>query len=179
MSTPAFIAVARFGLGAKPGDLDGIARDAKSWVMAQLARPNPMPRALDGLATGQQAAAELTRVVRRGVAAIEQTLRQGARQAYVEEAGLRVRAQVESEQPVHERLVAFWSNHFTVSVQRLLTQCEQEGRALSATVAAPGHAWRVVNSGPAELAGSYSELLSAAGNLISNAVRYTPASGLI
>ncbi|MDP2370173.1 phosphate regulon sensor histidine kinase PhoR [Rhodoferax sp.] len=66
-----------------------------------------------------------------------------------------------------------------VSLQRLLAQCEQEGRALSTTVAAPGHAWCVVNTGPAELAGSYSELLSAAGNLISNAVRYTPASGLI
>ncbi len=118
MSTPAFIAVARFGLGAKPGDLDRIARDPKSWVMTQLARPNPMPPALDGLATGQHAAAAFTRVVRRGAAAVEQNLRQGARQAYVEEAGLRIKAQVESEQPVHERLVAFWSNHFTVSVQR-------------------------------------------------------------
>ncbi len=66
-----------------------------------------------------------------------------------------------------------------VPVQRLLSQCEQEGRELSATVAAPGHVWRVLNTGPAELAGSYAELLSAAGNLVSNAVRYTPASELI
>ncbi len=118
MSTPAFIALARFGLGARPGDLDIVARDPKSWVMAQLARPIAMPRALDGLGTGQQAAADFTRIVRRGAAAVEQNIRQGARQAYVEEAGRRTLAQVESDQPVHERLVAFWSNHFTVSVQR-------------------------------------------------------------
>ena len=66
-----------------------------------------------------------------------------------------------------------------VSVERLLTLCEQEGRELSNVLAAPGHAWRWVNSGPPELAGSFAELFSAIGNLISNAVRYTPASGLI
>ncbi|MBK6293663.1 MAG: phosphate regulon sensor histidine kinase PhoR [Rhodoferax sp.] len=66
-----------------------------------------------------------------------------------------------------------------ISMQRLVSQSEQEGRELSATIAAPGHTWRVVNTGPTELAGTYSELLSAAGNLVSNAVRYTPASGMI
>lgn len=66
-----------------------------------------------------------------------------------------------------------------VAVERLLSQCEQEGRALSAMVAPPGHMWQIISNGPAELAGSYTELLSALGNLISNAVRYTPASGSI
>ena len=37
-------------------------------------------------------------------------------QRYVKEAAARTLAQVESRQPLRERLVAFWSNHFTVSV---------------------------------------------------------------
>lgn len=40
------------------------------------------------------------------------------REVYVREAAARLRAQVDTPVPVYERLVAFWSNHFTVSVQR-------------------------------------------------------------
>ena len=39
-------------------------------------------------------------------------------QRYVKEAQARILAQVQSRQPLRERLVAFWSNHFTVSVAR-------------------------------------------------------------
>ena len=66
-----------------------------------------------------------------------------------------------------------------LSTERLLSQCEQDGRELSIMLAPPGHTWSRVMAGPAEVAGSYAELQSAVSNLISNAVRYTPASGLI
>ena len=36
MTAPAYIAVARFGLGARPGELDGAGRDPKGWALAQL-----------------------------------------------------------------------------------------------------------------------------------------------
>jgi uncharacterized protein (DUF1800 family) len=39
-------------------------------------------------------------------------------QRYVKEAEARILAQVQSRQPLRERLVAFWSNHFTVSIAR-------------------------------------------------------------
>jgi two-component system phosphate regulon sensor histidine kinase PhoR len=60
----------------------------------------------------------------------------------------------------------------------LLAQVEQESRALSATL---GKAQELRFTAPAglEVGGSASELLSAASNLVSNAVRYTPASGQI
>ena len=69
-----------------------------------------------------------------------------------------------------------------VSVDELVGQCAEEGQALSAMLwpvpAAPqqvrAHALPAV-----ELAGSVSELRSALSNLVSNAVRYTPAGGLI
>ena len=37
---------------------------------------------------------------------------------YMKEAEARILAQVQSRQPLRERLVAFWSNHFTVSIAR-------------------------------------------------------------
>ncbi|HEY8014178.1 MAG TPA: DUF1800 family protein, partial [Dongiaceae bacterium] len=39
-------------------------------------------------------------------------------QRYVKEVEARILAQVQSRQPLRERLVAFWSNHFTVSIAR-------------------------------------------------------------
>jgi two-component system phosphate regulon sensor histidine kinase PhoR len=60
----------------------------------------------------------------------------------------------------------------------LATQCEEEARALGAAL---GKAQQLYfGSAPAlEIAGAPSELLSALSNLVSNAVRYTPADGRI
>jgi two-component system phosphate regulon sensor histidine kinase PhoR len=73
--------------------------------------------------------------------------------------------------------------HEWTPVHALLTQCEQESRALSALLApAPGKA-HVLRFEPApdagDIAGSQTELLSAMSNLVSNAVRYTPPGGTI
>ena len=63
-------------------------------------------------------------------------------------------------------------------VASLMTQCEQEGRALSA-VLGRSHDLRFGDPPALEIAGSPTELLSALSNLVSNAVRYTPAGGTI
>lgn len=118
MSAAALQTVSRFGLGAKPGELERVATDPRGWAIEQIARKPEMPSSLARLGTGAQAAAEFSRQRRRGNAALEQHIRQGARAAYVEEAGLRIQAQIQTSQPLVERLVTFWSNHFTVSVQR-------------------------------------------------------------
>jgi two-component system, OmpR family, phosphate regulon sensor histidine kinase PhoR len=60
----------------------------------------------------------------------------------------------------------------------LMAQCEQEGRALSA-VLARAQQLRFEPPPAIEIAGSSTELLSAMSNLVSNAVRYTPAGGSI
>ena len=72
------------------------------------------------------------------------------------------------------------------SVGALLQRCEQEARALSAQITPPAAApQRLVFPPPAqlqacgEIAGNPEELHSALSNLIANAVRYTPAGGLI
>jgi uncharacterized protein (DUF1800 family) len=112
----AFIAVNRFGLGARPGELAAAASDPRGWLERQLGHV-AQPRLVD--ATGGQRMAQLLELRRRGGdAAVQQELRQGIREHYIEDMGRRGRAQIESEAPLRERLVAFWSNHFTVSVQR-------------------------------------------------------------
>ena len=66
-----------------------------------------------------------------------------------------------------------------ISTANLLTQCEQEARALSVMLAPPGHQL-TFDPGPAcEIAGIHGEIWSALSNLVANAVRYTPEAGLI
>jgi len=66
-----------------------------------------------------------------------------------------------------------------VTTSALLAQCEQEARALSAVLAPAGHRLEFETGPPCELAGAQNELFSAMANLVTNAVRYTPASGMI
>jgi two-component system phosphate regulon sensor histidine kinase PhoR len=69
-----------------------------------------------------------------------------------------------------------------VSLPDLMTQCEQEGRALSAVLLpaqAPVQHLRFDVLPGLALAGSQYELRSALSNLISNAIRYTPPGGQI
>ncbi|RYY85052.1 MAG: DUF3329 domain-containing protein, partial [Comamonadaceae bacterium] len=61
-------------------------------------------------------------------------------------------------------------------VAALLSQCEQETRALAAALGKSLHL-QFAGQAQSELSGAPSELLSALSNLVSNAVRYTPAGG--
>lgn len=74
--------------------------------------------------------------------------------------------------------------HSPLDLSRLLRDCEQEARALSASVVqgGPAHAVTFVVApalGGVQLLGDGRELQSAVSNLVSNAVRYTPAGGRI
>ncbi len=62
-----------------------------------------------------------------------------------------------------------------VQAAALMAQCEQEGRELSQLLTADSHALEFRCRTACEVSGSQSELLSAMSNLVSNAVRYTPA----
>lgn len=63
-------------------------------------------------------------------------------------------------------------------VPTVVSQCEQEAQALSA-ILGKAHALHFAPAPGLEIAGSPHELLSALSNLVSNAVRYTPAGGSI
>lgn len=66
-----------------------------------------------------------------------------------------------------------------IPVSQLMKQCEQDGRDLSRMLVTQSHDMHFVQEGLCDIAGSHSELLSAMTNLVSNAVRYTPAGGKI
>lgn len=119
MSTKdAFIATTRFGLGPKRGELTRVADDPRGWLKAQLGDV-PLPAGFDGLRPGHETFTEFVRAIR-GTKEPDKrkVIRKAAREIYLKEAALRTRAQIESDAPFRERLVVFWSNHFTVSVKR-------------------------------------------------------------
>jgi uncharacterized protein (DUF1800 family) len=158
-SVEGFIAVNRFGLGAKPGELDAASADPRGWLKGQLSSELTTPQALAALPPSQDILAELDqlRAARRNAAGIGATgigragkgaggtaparmplgevdaagaaagaardqlfaeLGKRGREIYQQEAAARTLAQIESDQPLRERLTLFWSNHFTVSVIR-------------------------------------------------------------
>ena len=113
----AFIAANRFGLGAKPGELRSLASDPQGWLEAQIDRDSALPAPLSGLPPARDAVAAFLEARRQG-RDVAKLVRGRLREDYLREAGLRTVAAIRSEAPFRERLVAFWSNHFTVSVKR-------------------------------------------------------------
>jgi two-component system phosphate regulon sensor histidine kinase PhoR len=65
------------------------------------------------------------------------------------------------------------------AVRALVAQCEAEAGALSSRIAAQGHRLSFRIEVDSDIAGAANELQSAMSNLVSNAVRYTPAGGEI
>ncbi|MCC7045106.1 MAG: DUF1800 domain-containing protein [Alphaproteobacteria bacterium] len=83
-------------------------RDAVPAQSQARARDNPDPQE-------RQAALRQRREALAAVPGMEDNL---PRVAYQNDVAARLRVQVATTTPVYERLVAFWANHFTVSVQR-------------------------------------------------------------
>lgn len=120
----AFIAVNRFGLGARRGELAEAAGDPRGWVAQQLAGTPSMPKQLAAFRPSSASIAELMEFQRQDKsekdATRKQELRVKMREAFIAEAGARTAAQIATQTPAVERLVVFWSNHFTVSARKPL-----------------------------------------------------------
>lgn len=127
----AVTAAQRFGLGPRPGDLAIISSDPRGWLTAQLGRTPQRPTALADLApvTNRIAAIKADRVARKEHkqdASVNATTKPATvasdgnnlRQLFIADAAIRCDVAIASEVPLVERLVQFWSNHFTVSGQR-------------------------------------------------------------
>ena len=123
------IAVLRFGLGARPGDLQGVGADPRAWLLAQTKGPAPL--AVDAaLATSEQifagllAARDEKQQMKREAAqsADPKVAFNAIREAYQPHYRAQVLARAQSAalttRPFAERLVHFWSNHFTVSADK-------------------------------------------------------------
>ena len=134
-------ALQRFGLGARPGDLDRVQRDPVGALQAEINRPRAILLSKQGLlstaeavrATDEDKAERRKRLAaepnpaedagamsappRRGKGMMErqQDALGGAQEIYRDEVAARYEAAQRAECGFAERLVWFWSNHFAVS----------------------------------------------------------------
>lgn len=119
----AVIAGNRFGLGARPGELEGLG-DPRTWLLDQLQGPSRTPLALEDLPDSASRFIEVRdlRLKRRAAQENGQdtsnALGRFVREAYIEQTAARYRHAASTDLPFHERLVHFWSNHFAVSADK-------------------------------------------------------------
>lgn len=119
----AAIAATRFGLGARPGEIEAARGDPQGWLLAQITADGAdQPRAPDGEALpSAQARFQAFFAYREAVkaAGMDMDARKLAAQALNQESGqeLLARARLAATTPAsfRERWALFWSNHFTVS----------------------------------------------------------------
>ena len=133
--TAAAIAANRFGLGARPGELEAVARDPQDWLVRQIKGAPPV-LAGEGLRPSAETLAkaiELRKQVARerrekknagaddDTAQVASALRLPAvyRPVYIDEAYARFAHAIGTAQPFLERLTQFWSNHFAVSIDKI------------------------------------------------------------
>ncbi len=124
MSLEGSIAVNRFGLGGRPGELEQASRDPKAWLTAQIA-PAEQPRKPGGTAfpNGAELVRDLVayrrqrQQMKKAQDADLKAFVQQQRQVLIDEMSARFDLGFKSQRPFAERLVWFWSNHFTISTQ--------------------------------------------------------------
>ena len=123
----AVTALRRFGLGPRPGDLARVAGDPRGYALQSIANPGAasLPASPDLPATPRLLADfEDMRIMR----AVARTFGSpqvqaagggaGARRIVLAEAAARIGRAVATDTPLVERLVYFWSNHFTVAIRK-------------------------------------------------------------
>ncbi len=108
------IAANRFGLGARPGDLEKIEPRPQGWLLDQIQGPSRTPGDIADLPTSASALREVNALRRENGSEYGKVVRE----MYIEQALARYRAAATSTHPFHERLVHFWSNHFAISADK-------------------------------------------------------------
>jgi uncharacterized protein (DUF1800 family) len=123
------IAVLRFGLGARPGDLAAAADEPRAWLLAQIRGAAPLA-VNTPLAPSDQIFAALLAARDERQKMRQESASQGdgakvinaVREAYQPHYRAQVLARAQSAalttRPFAERLVHFWSNHFAVSADK-------------------------------------------------------------
>lgn len=123
----AAIAVTRFGLGARPQEIDAIGSDGQGWLTAQIGAASiqalgDVPTAAQSLTFLQTEYPALRRQIEEDGAdpeEIQRRVREFIREPRLAHISARTGLAVTSDDSFAERWVRFWSNHFSVSSNSL------------------------------------------------------------
>lgn len=122
----AVIAASRFGLGARPQELDAISQRPERWLLEQLAGPSRAHSDIQRLPASSDVLLEVQDLRRQrrdakradGDADDIKVYARTVRRHYIDQTSARYAAAVATDVPFHERLVHFWTNHFAVSAEK-------------------------------------------------------------
>lgn len=126
MQDPAFLAMQRFGFGSNPIDRAAIGSDPKTWLTAQLADVTNTPPRLQALTGSGEVLMQAARARETRLSADTPEDRIAVRKETAEWRKGRFNAEINARidiaaigsAPLQERLVHFWSDHFTVSTSK-------------------------------------------------------------
>jgi uncharacterized protein (DUF1800 family) len=127
MTLDAVIAANRFGLGARPGELDRARGDARAWLQRQITGSRPVPDAIRRLPASAEVFKTYSELRRErneaksdGEAAMRilGALRTKLAPYYLDQVAARYRVAATTQESFRERLVHFWTNHFAVSADK-------------------------------------------------------------
>ncbi len=107
-----FVALNRFGLGARQQEAD-ISNDPRGWVKAQIGSETALD--LDHFRSSADILAEIHNARAESSDALRRVTRNSYRQDFSPAILARAQLMVTTDEPFIERMVLFWSNHFTVS----------------------------------------------------------------
>ena len=128
MRQDSYIAATRFGLGMRPADLATIEAGPQQWLLAQLKQPDFGNSNFAQFPTSQAVAQRVMQVQQQIKQAkdagrdpnkmMEQDFNHGLKEIFEMEMLARFRQAAMTNTPYYERLVDFWSNHFTIATQK-------------------------------------------------------------
>lgn len=124
----AFIAANKFGLGLRPGELETVSQNPRAWLKNQLETIDRLPSVFanlppsselirqDGETQQQRRVMSQRNGSQENIRALNQQMRREKARTQQDQISQRLQAAITSEFPFAERLVRFWSNHFTIAV---------------------------------------------------------------
>jgi uncharacterized protein (DUF1800 family) len=127
MTLDAVTAVNRYGLGARPGELDRVREDPRGWLKKQIIGSRPLPPEIGRLPSSAEIFESYSELRRdrndaksNGEAAkrLLGGLRAKLVPYYLDQVAARYRVAVHTAESFRERLVHFWTNHFAVSADK-------------------------------------------------------------
>ena len=118
LSKETLIATNRFGLGSTPADIAAASSNPKKWLRSQINVDQALPKILAAQPSSSTLLKEAyeTRAIKDRDA--KKALQKQKRRSFNQALRARLTNQVQTDRPFAERLVMFWSNHFTVSRTR-------------------------------------------------------------